>query len=930
MTSLKRILNHGNDPADDYWQRAILECHQDNKFSDEPVLADQSWDLGSLLLNADSTLDDLDLDLSQSEPASNAFLSAGYDIEAWAAQYGPSDEGLSVTLEIGAHSVTSEHSLNGPSRELCYGMIYRTAVKLVGDMSQINTKLHADNISKNARNYIFEIQSSSDRVYLSFPDGAEFALLDTRTAKILNGLLSLPSIHLEALVDSTSLYDVIRKATKANDASLRININVYGSKESYKEVGHHLSAGRIYLQDPDQRSPGSTYENPHVLTFPGLEAQHVDLSPKGIGESVLQGDDTLQFQETVSNVYATLKRSSHLTRMIGDTRLRTPLLQHQEEALSYLMQRECGPVSPEFSLWRRVESDGHVSYRHAITNAISPVMPSETGGGVLADEMGMGKSLSILSLVTKTLENAHHWASNGTAALSNEEWARKPISRATLVVVSSALLLNSWQSEIDTHLDGTIKTIKYHGHKRERIPTIIGDSDIVLTTYHTLAVDLAAKKSPMHEIVWFRVVLDEAHTIRRRSTTFYQSVSKLHANSRWCLTGTPIQNRLEDIGTLFTFIRVAPFDSMATFRRFIVIPFEQGGNGRTSACERLRLLMDSLCLRRTKDLIHLPDQQDSIRVIEFTREEREQYEQTKKIMIRAIRQNADEAHKKSLFGMFQAQLQLRILCNHGTFQRPFSWASKRDLLDEKEAALCSVGQNGEIKCSSCRQSMPILGTNRVYRTYAERCAHVLCLECLDEKAQENGDDEGRLPSQCPLCDTASVAGIEFQAGGSFAAQEGRQDNYFRFGGHSSKMAALIFDVQQDLLRTKRQVVRNLIAKHLNQHLISFKRIDGECPLPTRQKILDDFARTRETPVLIMTTGTGAFGLNLTVANRVFIVEPQWNPSVENQAIARALRLGQGQSVLVTRYVMQGTVEQEMRSQQDRKLKIAEAGWESQC
>jgi SWI/SNF-related matrix-associated actin-dependent regulator of chromatin subfamily A3 len=87
-------------------------------------------------------------------------------------------------------------------------------------------------------------------------------------------------------------------------------------------------------------------------------------------------------------------------------------------------------------------------------------------------------------------------------------------------------------------------------------------------------------------------------------------------------------------------------------------------------------------------------------------------------------------------------------------------------------------------------------------------------------------------------------------------------------------------------------------------------------------------------------------LNLTAANRVFIVEPQWNPSVEKQAIARALRLGQGQSVLVTRYIMNRTVEQvrdygvrrfeshpcsdndkEMRSQQDRKLHLAEIGWE---
>jgi SWI/SNF-related matrix-associated actin-dependent regulator of chromatin subfamily A3 len=59
----------------------------------------------------------------------------------------------------------------------------------------------------------------------------------------------------------------------------------------------------------------------------------------------------------------------------------------------------------------------------------------------------------------------------------------------------------------------------------------------------------------------------------------------------------------------------------------------------------------------------------------------------------------------------------------------------------------------------------------------------------------------------------------------------------------------------------------------------------------------------------MTTGTGAYGLNLTAANRIFIFEPQWNPAVENQAVSRAIRLGQESSVQVTRYIMKNTVEQ---------------------
>ena len=155
-----------------------------------------------------------------------------------------------------------------------------------------------------------------------------------------------------------------------------------------------------------------------------------------------------------------------------------------------------------------------------------------------------------------------------------------------------------------------------------------------------------------------------------------------------------------------------------------------------------------------------------------------------------------------MFGMFQAQLQLRILCNHGSFQHSFSWA-KRSLLNEREDMLCSVGQNGEINCSSCRQSMPILGSNNVYRTYTENCAHVLCSECLDENEEES-EEKGDWPLRCPLC---------FPIGGplpatkvEYSSREGRNDNYFCPQGHSSKIAALIKDVLENLWESKRQVL----------------------------------------------------------------------------------------------------------------------------
>jgi SWI/SNF-related matrix-associated actin-dependent regulator of chromatin subfamily A3 len=132
------------------------------------------------------------------------------------------------------------------------------------------------------------------------------------------------------------------------------------------------------------------------------------------------------------------------------------LLRHQEEGLDFMMQRESGPVPPEFSLWQPIELAGkpwwackrhkvltfcltslHFSFRHLITRAESHLPPSETGGGVLADEMGMGKSLSILSLITKTLDDACAWKSDETVGQSSGFQVRKQGSRATLVVVSS-------------------------------------------------------------------------------------------------------------------------------------------------------------------------------------------------------------------------------------------------------------------------------------------------------------------------------------------------------------------------------------------------------------------------------------------------------------------------------------------------------------
>jgi len=303
-----------------------------------------------------------------------------------------------------------------------------------------------------------------------------------------------------------------------------------------------------------------------------------------------------------------------------------------------------------------------------------------------------------------------------------------------------------------------------------------------------------------------------AHTIRRSGTHFYRACNELHANSRWCLTGTPIQNKLADLGTLFAFIRAEPFSRANVFRKWIEMPFEQSAEDPGAVKDRLILLLEALCLRRTKDVIELPRLRQRMRTLTFTADERAQYVSTQKILMRVIRhrQGVDGVDKISKFGLFQANLQMRLLCNHGTFQQPFSWNRRSyQNQDEREALVTALGQNAEITCSSCQLAMPILGSSRLGGGFREHCSHVLCSECLEDAGTPAVAGQAQ---SCPVC-VRWLATMPGRAQGATdvampdaLARQNRKDDddyYFDAGGHSTKIRALIDDVQADLWTTKR-------------------------------------------------------------------------------------------------------------------------------
>ncbi|KAH8880490.1 hypothetical protein GQ53DRAFT_891050 [Thozetella sp. PMI_491] len=752
-------------------------------------------------------------------------------------------------------------------------------------------------------------------------------------------LKDFSGVEAEAIGSTAAIRERVHRATKPEEAIVQMNINIYGPRRFAEQVGEVLSDRKFCLQRPDSRRAEAPYENPHFVTFPGLDLDTVvQETTKEATVSKKKAHDE-RLRELVDEVHNSLSRPNALETVEADQRIKTPLLEHQKSALAYMLQRESGDIPEPYRLWQKGVYGGQEMFIHRITRNRSSTQPDESGGGILADEMGMGKTLCSLALLVQTLEDARGWAEKKNSDEHKTGLVQR-YSRSTLVVLPSALLINNWTKEINMHIGETANVIRYHGRTRVRRLDTLADSDIVLTTYHTLATELGKKKSALHRVGWYRIILDEAHIIRRPATKLYRACAELEARSRWCLTGTPIQNRLEDIGALFSFLQVKPFQKISQFRRYISIPFEYG---QTVARDRLILLYESLCLRRTKDILGLPGQQEETHFLELTEQERDQYNRTVNILNRCMRtQVGRDAHGPSQiqlhhsyqtwektnnmkFGLFQAHMQLRILCNHGTYQKLFSWM-KRDLKDEHEAYIGEVGFGSDAMCDGCKGPSPVLGLMGRYR-FVEQCPHTICQECLEQSVPDHRSD---TPVHCPLCarlrrefePTASRPGNEEDIEMGDAEEpamitDGKQhisEAYFKGEGFSSKMKALIDDIKKGMVDSKGIVFScwtrtlDLVARHLKSERIKYLRIDGEILQSRRQPVIDSFATDDRYRVLLMTTGTGAFGLNLTVANRIFIVEPQWNPSTEQQAIARAIRLGQEDRVEVIRYVIKDTVE----------------------
>ena len=264
--------------------------------------------------------------------------------------------------------------------------------------------------------------------------------------------------------------------------------------------------------------------------------------------------------------------------------LKVNLLPHQVEGVKWMCNKETGQRT---------------------TKGIYPK------GGILADDMGLGKTVQAIALLLRNSKSEYEHSEKFDSSEAKKDENAPPaskLSKGTLVVAPLALI-KQWESEILDKVEKThrLRVCLYHGANRAKTSTSLDDYDVVITTYGTLTSESGsaaadkAKKSGLFSVYWFRIILDEAHTIKNRNAKATQAAYSLDAKFRWCLTGTPMQNNLDELQSLIRFLRIKPYDELAAWRDQISRPLN---NGRGAlAIQRLQVYLKAFMKRRTKDVL---------------------------------------------------------------------------------------------------------------------------------------------------------------------------------------------------------------------------------------------------------------------------------------------------------------------------------------
>jgi superfamily II DNA or RNA helicase len=259
-------------------------------------------------------------------------------------------------------------------------------------------------------------------------------------------------------------------------------------------------------------------------------------------------------------------------------------------------------------------------------------------GGILADDMGLGKTVQTLAHI-----------------LVEQEAGR--LDRPVLIVAPTSTLPN-WRAEA-AKFAPSLRTLVLRGSDRKELYAEIDDHDLIVTSYPILARDREEWKKHEFHIV----VLDEAQNIKNPSSAAAKAAGELKSRHKVCLSGTPVENRLEELWSLFNFAMPGFLGGITAFRKNFKVPIE--GKGEEEAGQRLSRRIRPFVLRRTKDLVatELPEKTTVVERVELTGEQRDLYESLRLSMDEQVRSLLKaKGFDRSRIEILSALLKLRQAC----------------------------------------------------------------------------------------------------------------------------------------------------------------------------------------------------------------------------------------------------------------------------
>ncbi|EGX49176.1 hypothetical protein AOL_s00078g560 [Orbilia oligospora ATCC 24927] len=638
------------------------------------------------------------------------------------------------------------------------------------------------------------------------------------------------------------LYLSSSEVTKTDSSvEFQVAVDLYCLEEERFSIGRALLSSEMYLQDPYEKKKGVGYSNPHILEVSDPEVIE-KLASEGINVYTAQDQvgnkskksavEELRGQnDEISDLFTTGSENTPSLEYLNiqvSSSITVKLKEHQNIGLAWMLQKEGYPTPISRS--------------------------SKSQGGILADEMGMGKTLTALALIATSRDMSPHQSSAQ--------------SLGTTLIICPKSVVTGWEEQIKrfTTNFSYIVCEPVNG----KLPEInFAQYDVAIATYAALH-SRSRTAGKISAFYWRRIILDE---------------------------GTPIQNKLDDYGSLLEFLQHDTYGTRSAFQSRIIKSLGQRGE---ESLQELQQLVAETTLRRLKlhSRLDLPVRRDIVQQLDFNADE-ERLHRLLGRFVNAKIQNAVRQGTLKNIGTYATQLILRLrqVCNHGVHLLP-------PLVQEELRRFeCQGGEEYAIShtftepicelCKSSELSATITGNSVTY----EDCQHAICSKCNSDAIE------------CPLCFKSA------------------QDYTISTTQPSTKVQNLISNLQSGF--SGKSVVfscwtkmLDLVEVALKSNGIGFTRMEGSLTTRERKEHLHTFRNDPNCRVFLSTLGSGSTGLDLTVASEVHLLEPQFNPMLEEQALARVHRIGQTNPVTTIRYIMRNSYEEQILERQNKELQLA--------